>query len=108
MNNTFSKYRPPYFGQDIDPFYFPKISASIILEQDIDPFSFAKYRPPYFWNKIRLTQVRYTTKVILLVNFKLEKFITTDCTIERGPQFGAPFKDSIRSTVGGYAAYLQL
>ena len=38
--------------------------------------------------------MRYKTKVILLVNFwsKLySKSFTSDCTIERGPQIGAPF-----------------
>ena len=33
--------------------YFFKISASILLEQDIDPFYFPKYRPPYFWTRYR-------------------------------------------------------
>ena len=27
---------------------------------------------------------------------------------QRGPQIGAPFKDSIQSTIGGYATYLQI
>ena len=70
MNNTFSKYRPPYSGQDIDPFYFPKYRppyfwtryrSFLLLQnidlhtsgQDIDPFYFPKYRPPYFWTRYR-------------------------------------------------------
>ena len=56
-------------GQDINSLYFCKISASILLDKISILFTFANYRPPYFWNKICLTQVRYTTKMTLLVNF---------------------------------------
>ena len=66
---TFAKYQPPYFwtryisflllqnislhtsGQDIYPFYFCKISASILLDKIYILFTFAKYQPPYFWTR---------------------------------------------------------
>ena len=38
-------------GQDIDPLYFSKISASTLLDKISILFSFAKYRPPYFWTR---------------------------------------------------------
>ena len=54
MNNTFKISASILLEQDIDPFYFFKISASILLEQDIDPFFFPRYRPPYFWTRYDL------------------------------------------------------
>ena len=83
MNNTFAKYRPPYFwtryrfslllqnislhtfGQDIDSLYFCKISASILLDKISILFTFAKYRPAYFW-------IRY---IITLRSFKMLNII---------------------------------
>ena len=73
MNNTFSKYRPPYF--------------------------WTRYRSFLLFQNIGLHTSGQDITFLIEVHDKGDPFsklylksFSSDCTIERGPQIGAPFK----------------